>query len=63
LGRRQLLEVACPHDANAVRNSQSLLLVMGNKHRGGADRELDASDLITQLYPHRGVKGGQRLVQ
>src|SRR6202011_6289393 len=60
-GRRgaKLLEPPLVHDANAVCNSQRLLLVVGDEQRGRADLELNPANLITQSRPNLGVAAGK----
>ena len=61
--RRDLLEPAGGHDPDPVAQRQRLLLVVGDEQRRGADRDLDAADLLAQLPAHLGVERRERLVE
>ena len=63
LRRVQLLQPALAHDPDPVGHGEGLLLVVGDEERGGADLELDATDLVAQLGAHLGVERRQRLVE
>src|SRR6266699_6170441 len=62
-GMIELFDLAFGHDRNAVRDSQSLFLIMCDIDCGHFELLLDAADLIAQRDPYLGIEGREWLVQ
>jgi len=62
-GRACLHELAAAHDENSIGDGKGFFLVVGDKHRGNAERLLDFADFLPDAQAEGGVEVGERLVQ
>ncbi len=61
-GRTDVLQHAAPHDRDPIGHRERLGLVVGDVHRGDAERPHQRGDLGAQLGAQSAVEIGQRLV-
>src|SRR5438046_6032101 len=59
----QLLDLPFSHHGDAIRDCQSLFLVVGDINSGHLELLLDTTDLVAQAHTHLSVEGGEGFIE